>query len=68
MCGCRWCYEGDREEGAVSCLALNTDCTRLLAGFARGLLLMLDTNDGKVLRTMIDVHTPATAVLHVKVH
>lgn len=29
---------------------------------------MLDTNDGKVLRTMNDVHTPATAVLHVKVY
>lgn len=51
----------------MSCLALNPDCSRLLAGFARGLLLMIDTNDGKVLRTMTDVHTPATAVLHVKV-
>ncbi|XP_046679913.1 vacuolar protein sorting-associated protein 8 homolog isoform X2 [Homalodisca vitripennis] len=62
----KWCYEGDQEQGAVSCLALNVDCTRLLAGFARGLLLMLDTADGKVLRTMVDVHTPSTAVLHVK--
>lgn len=52
----------------MSCLALSTDCSRLLAGFARGLLLMLDTNDGKVLRTMNDVHTPGTAVLHVKVY
>ncbi|RZF35520.1 hypothetical protein LSTR_LSTR010211 [Laodelphax striatellus] len=62
----RWCYEGDREQGSVSSLALNVDCTRLLAGFARGQLLMLDTADGRVLRTMTEVHTPATAVLHVR--
>lgn len=63
----RWCFEGDKEQGSVSCLALNIDCSRLLAGFAKGQLLMLDTADGKVLRTMTDVHTPYTAVLHVKV-
>ncbi|XP_075220706.1 vacuolar protein sorting 8 [Lycorma delicatula] len=62
----KWCFEGDKEQGSVSCLALNIDCTRLLAGFAKGQLLMLDTADGKVLRTMTDVHTPYTAVLHVK--
>lgn len=63
----RWCHEGNEEQGSVSALDFNHNCSRLLIGYARGLILMCDVADGKVLRTMNQVHTPATAVLHVKV-
>ncbi|XP_065215461.1 vacuolar protein sorting-associated protein 8 homolog isoform X2 [Planococcus citri] len=62
----RWCHEMDIEQSSVSALNFNGDCTRLLAGYACGTILMFDVTDGKVLRTMNDVHTPSTAVLHVK--
>nr|XP_018909739.1 PREDICTED: vacuolar protein sorting-associated protein 8 homolog [Bemisia tabaci] len=62
----RWCHEGNEEQGSVSALDFNHNCSRLLIGYARGLILMCDVADGKVLRTMNQVHTPATAVLHVK--
>ena len=52
--------------GAVSCLAFNTDSTRLLAGFARGQLMEFDVVTGKVLRDMSDVHPPGSAVTQVK--
>lgn len=39
---------------------------RLLAGYARGNILMIDCTNGKVLRLLTDVHTPGTAVLHIK--
>lgn len=63
----RWCHETANERSSVSALCLNTDCSRLLAGYACGSILMFDATDGKLLRTMTNVHTPSTAVLHVKV-
>lgn len=63
----RWCHETEKERSSVSALCFNGDCSRLLAGFACGVILMFDANDGKLLRTMTNVHTPSTAVLHVKV-
>jgi hypothetical protein len=63
----RWCLgETAQDQGSVSSLSFNHDCTRLLAGFARGHILMFDVVGGKLLRTMADVHPPGTAVLHVK--
>lgn len=63
----RWCHEVDNEQGSVSALSFNNDCTRLLAGYANGTILMFDVGDGKVIRAMNDVHTPSTTVLHIKV-
>ncbi len=64
----RWCHEAAVERSSVSAMCFNTDCSRLLAGYACGTILMFDVADGKVLRTMCDVHTPSTAVLHLKVN
>lgn len=63
----RWCDQEARHQGSVSALGFNHDGSRLLAGFARGYILMIDSSNGKVLRTLTDVHPPGTAVLHVKV-
>ncbi|XP_057331528.1 vacuolar protein sorting-associated protein 8 homolog [Microplitis mediator] len=62
----RWCNQEARHQGSVSSLGFNNDGTRLLAGFARGHILMIDNNIGKVLRVLTDVHSPGTAVLNVK--
>ncbi|XP_034937425.1 vacuolar protein sorting-associated protein 8 homolog [Chelonus insularis] len=62
----RWCNQEARHQGSVSALGFNYDGTRLLAGFARGHILMIDSSNGKVLRTLTEVHPPGTAVLHVK--
>lgn len=62
----RWAHQDKHSQGAVSSLAFNTDSTRLLAGFARGLVTMIDTQSGDVLRELFDVITPNTGVLHVK--
>ncbi|XP_021918193.1 LOW QUALITY PROTEIN: vacuolar protein sorting-associated protein 8 homolog [Zootermopsis nevadensis] len=63
----RWCLgETAQDQGSVASLSFNHDCTRLLAGFARGHILMFDIVNGRLLRTMSDVHPPGTAVLHVK--
>nr|XP_045621529.1 vacuolar protein sorting-associated protein 8 homolog isoform X2 [Procambarus clarkii] len=52
--------------GSVSALALNQDCTRLLAGFAKGQICLFDLTSSKLLQTISDAHTPFTAVLHLK--
>ncbi|XP_066963121.1 vacuolar protein sorting-associated protein 8 homolog [Macrobrachium rosenbergii] len=52
--------------GSVSALALNNDCTRLLAGFAKGQICLFDLTSSKLLQTISDAHTPFTAVLHLK--
>ena len=52
--------------GAVSCLAFNTDSSRLLAGFARGQMMEFDVVSGKIVRDMTDVHPPGSAVTMVK--
>ncbi|SPP85165.1 vacuolar protein sorting-associated protein 8 homolog [Drosophila guanche] len=62
----RWAHQDKHGHGAVSSLAFNADSTRLLAGYARGLVAMLDTHSGDVLRELFDVITPNTGVLHVK--
>lgn len=63
----RWCDQETRHQGSVSALCFNHDGSRVLAGFARGHILMIDSSNGKVLRTLTDVHPLDTAVLHVKV-
>ncbi|XP_055626789.1 vacuolar protein sorting-associated protein 8 homolog [Toxorhynchites rutilus septentrionalis] len=62
----KWCCQDGVAQGAVSALAFNDDNTRLLAGFARGGILMLDTFTGDVIRTLNEVITPNTGVLHLK--
>ncbi|KAJ8681567.1 hypothetical protein QAD02_017359 [Eretmocerus hayati] len=62
----RWCHRDTTHQGSVSALCFNHDGTRILAGFAKGYILMIDSSNGKVLRTLTDVHPPGTAVLHVK--
>ncbi|XP_012058541.1 PREDICTED: vacuolar protein sorting-associated protein 8 homolog [Atta cephalotes] len=62
----RWCDQETRHQGSVSALCFNYDGSRVLAGFVRGHILMLDSNNGKVLRILTDVHPLDTAVLHVK--
>ncbi|KAK4298989.1 hypothetical protein Pmani_028696 [Petrolisthes manimaculis] len=52
--------------GSVSALALNHDCSRLLAGFAKGQICLFDLTTSKLLQTISDAHTPFTAVLHLK--
>ena len=64
----KWCDSEARHQGAVSALCFNHDATRILAGYARGYILMIDSSNGKVLRTLTEVHAPGTAVLHVKVY
>ncbi|CAG7727060.1 unnamed protein product [Allacma fusca] len=62
----KWCL-GDishREEGgSVSSLAVSSNGTRLLVGYAKGLILMYDLDNGKLLRTLHDAHATGTAVL-----
>ncbi|XP_054013291.1 vacuolar protein sorting-associated protein 8 homolog [Hylaeus anthracinus] len=62
----RWCDQETRHQGSVSALCFNFDGSRVLAGFARGHILMIDSSNGKVLRTLTDVHPFDNAVLHVK--
>lgn len=62
----KWCCQEFSQDGAVSCLAFNDDDTRLLAGYARGRMVMLDTNKGNILRSMTDLVTPNTGLLHMK--
>lgn len=46
----RWVCDSNADRGAVSCLAYNHDCTRLLAGYARGLICQYESIRGLVLR------------------
>ncbi|XP_055528729.1 vacuolar protein sorting-associated protein 8 homolog [Wyeomyia smithii] len=62
----KWCCQDGITQGAVSALGFNEDNTRLLAGFARGSILMIDTFTGDVIRTLNDVITPNTGVLHLR--
>ncbi|XP_052846623.1 vacuolar protein sorting-associated protein 8 homolog [Drosophila gunungcola] len=62
----RWAHQDKHGQGAVASLAFNADSTRLLAGFSRGMVAMLDTHTGDLLRELFDVITPNTGVLHVK--
>ncbi|XP_040174300.1 vacuolar protein sorting-associated protein 8 homolog [Anopheles arabiensis] len=62
----KWCCQEGITQGAVSAMAFNEDSSRLLAGFARGAILMIDTQTGDVIRTLNEVITPNTGVLHLK--
>ncbi|XP_058128203.1 vacuolar protein sorting-associated protein 8 homolog [Anopheles ziemanni] len=62
----KWCCQEGVLQGAVAAMAFNEDNSRLLAGFARGGILMIDTQTGDVIRTLTDVITPNTGVLHLK--
>uniref|UniRef100_A0A1B0AWC4 RING-type domain-containing protein n=1 Tax=Glossina palpalis gambiensis TaxID=67801 RepID=A0A1B0AWC4_9MUSC len=62
----RWAHQDKNGQGAVSAMAFNPEGARLLAGFARGLVLMFDTQTGDVMRQLNDVVTPNTGVLHIK--
>ncbi|XP_022112058.1 vacuolar protein sorting-associated protein 8 homolog isoform X1 [Acanthaster planci] len=65
----KWCLGSTAlgtQYGAVSALGINNDCTRLLAGFARGQITMWDLTNGKLLRTITDAHPPGSAVLHIQ--
>ncbi|KAJ6642950.1 Vacuolar protein sorting-associated protein 8 like [Pseudolycoriella hygida] len=62
----RWCCKDHAMQGTVSTLAFNDDNSRLLAGFARGYVIMIDTSSGDTIRVMTDVITPNTGVLHIK--
>ncbi|XP_063535635.1 vacuolar protein sorting-associated protein 8 homolog [Cydia strobilella] len=46
----RWVCDSNTDRGAVSCVAYNQDSTRLLAGYARGLICQYDSIQGVVLR------------------
>lgn len=63
----RWCHRDTKHQGSVSAICFNHDATRILAGFAKGYILMMDSSNGKILRILTDVHPIGTAVLHVKV-
>ena len=52
---------------AISAMAFNCDHTRLLVGNACGHILEYDMKDGKLVRTLNDVHPPEAAILHLKV-
>lgn len=62
----RWCCQEHTAQGAVSALAFNDDCSRLLAGFARGHIIMIDTSSGDAIRSMSDVITPNSGVLNLR--
>lgn len=64
----RWyhCDACCADQGAVSALAFNLDSARLLVGYERGLVTMLDAKNGDLLRRMADAHAPQTAVLHLR--
>nr|XP_006819234.1 PREDICTED: vacuolar protein sorting-associated protein 8 homolog [Saccoglossus kowalevskii] len=65
----KWCLGSTAvgaQYGAVSAISINNDCSRLLAGFAKGQVTMWDLSNGKLLRTITDAHPPGSAVLHIK--
>ena len=64
----RWCcLEGQKkQQGSVSSISFNSDDSRLLAGFSRGAILMINTMTGDVLRTLLDAISPNAGVLNIK--
>ncbi|XP_055322181.1 vacuolar protein sorting-associated protein 8 homolog [Sitodiplosis mosellana] len=62
----RWCCQEYLQQGAVTSLAFNEESTRLLAGFARGYIVMIDTSTGDSLRVLSDAITPNSGVLNIK--
>ncbi|XP_077501236.1 LOW QUALITY PROTEIN: vacuolar protein sorting 8 [Amblyomma americanum] len=65
----KWCLGSTQlgeEYGSVSALGFNNDCSRLLCGYAKGQLTMWDLSNGRLLRTITDIHPPQMAILHAK--
>lgn len=62
----RWCCQEHLSQGSVSSLAFNEESTRLLAGFARGCIIMIDSTTGDTIRVLNDVITPNSGVLSLK--
>jgi vacuolar protein sorting-associated protein 8 len=64
----RWCcLEGQKkQQGAVSSMSFNSDDSRLLAGFSRGAVLMINTMNGDVIRTLLESISPNAGVLNIK--
>lgn len=65
----RWCLGSiqlGEQYGSVSALGFNSDCSRLLCGYAKGQLTMWDLTSGRLLRTITDIHPPQMAILHAK--
>lgn len=52
--------------GGVSSLCFNRECTKLLVGFGKGLILLYDIKSGRVLQQCDTIQTIANAVLHAK--
>ncbi|XP_059054039.1 vacuolar protein sorting-associated protein 8 homolog [Achroia grisella] len=48
----RWVCDANMDRGAVSCLSYNTDSTRLLTGYARGLICQYESVRGILLRKL----------------
>ncbi|KAJ8915765.1 hypothetical protein NQ315_004577 [Exocentrus adspersus] len=64
---CWYCHDmNSADQGAISALAFNLECTRILIGYERGLVSMLDASNGDILRKLPDAHAPQTAVLHLR--
>ncbi|XP_030753791.1 vacuolar protein sorting-associated protein 8 homolog [Sitophilus oryzae] len=63
-----WCYHDVimLDQGAVSALAFNLESTRILVGYERGFISMLDAKTGDLVRKLPDAHAPQTAVLHLR--
>jgi hypothetical protein len=64
----KWCsQEGQKkQQGSVAALSFNNDDTRLLAGFSRGAIFMINTVTGDALRTLNDAISPNSGVLSIK--
>ena len=64
----RWCLGshaiGD-EYGSVSAMDFNKDSTKLLAGFAKGHIILYDMTSGKMIQLINDVHPLGNAVINI---
>ncbi|KAI4471297.1 vacuolar protein sorting vps41 [Holotrichia oblita] len=63
-----WCCHDmmTNDQGAISALAFNLDSTRLLVGYERGYISMVDALSGDVIRRLPDAHAPQSAVLQLR--
>lgn len=62
-------YSSESPDGwgnAISAMAFNSEHSRLLVGNACGHILEYDMKDGKLVRTLNDVHPPEAAILHLQ--
>lgn len=62
----RWSCQEHLQQGAVSCLAFNRDSSRLLAGYARGDIVMIDTASGDSIRVLTDAISPNSGCVSLK--